>query len=55
MQTLITLSLERNNIGSIGAEHMANALRQNKVLLFESCSILIMCLFFYADTHQTQS
>ena len=33
-QTLIIFELYVNNIGALGAQHLANALRQNKVTLF---------------------
>jgi hypothetical protein len=39
MQTLTTLNLEYNEIGEQGAEHLANALQQNKVAFLTSLDL----------------
>ncbi len=49
-QTLKTLNLSFNEIGPRGAEHLANALQQNKVTYNP---YLIIHSLFYIDTHYT--
>jgi hypothetical protein len=53
VQTLTTLDLENNQIGPQGAEHLANALQQNKVT-----TALLLLLntspSSYTDTHHTK-
>ena len=55
-QTLITLDLGRNQIGDQGAEHLANALQQNKVRVSILLLLLVSQLLIYlfpTDTHDT--
>jgi hypothetical protein len=48
-QTLITLELRHNQIGAQGAEHLANALQQNKVTRLTQIFILFnsLCTIFH--------
>jgi hypothetical protein len=45
-QTLTTLDLESNQIGAVGAQHLADALRNNTVILILSSSISYTHLHF---------
>jgi len=54
-QTLTTLDLSRNEIGDKGAEHLANALQQNKVTRLTSVFFLTLHVLFFIDTDHTWS
>ena len=53
-QTLTELNLRGNRIGDQGAQHLADALRENTVRETVSSSISSCCLFFHTDTHRTR-
>ena len=54
-QTLTSLDLNSNQIGDVGAQHLATALRENKVMSIEICSSLITThSLFHTDTHITR-
>ncbi len=55
MQTLITLNLEFNQITDEGAQHLANALYQNRVRLVLYSSISYASLSFNTDTYYIES
>jgi hypothetical protein len=50
-QTLTTLKLYHNEIGAQGAEHLANALQQNKVTLLTPLDFLCNCSFIIFHRH----
>jgi hypothetical protein len=55
-QTLTTLNLQSNEIGAQGAEHLANALQENKVTsLRRPTSYATIHSSFITDTHNTES
>ena len=55
-QTLTALDIRRNQIGPVGAQHLAEALRQNTVTRFFSPSSSFHHIpLLYTDTHHTQS
>ena len=54
-QTLTSLDLQINRIGAVGAQHLATALRENKVMSIEICSSLIANhSLSHTDTHITR-
>jgi hypothetical protein len=53
-QTLTTLYLSDNQIEAVGAQHLADALRNNTVIIIFIYLIYTSPLF-YADTHRTKS
>ena len=54
-QTLTSLNLRSNQIGDVGAQHLATALRENKVMSIEICSSLIAThSLSHTDTHITR-
>jgi Ran GTPase-activating protein (RanGAP) involved in mRNA processing and transport len=54
LQALIILDLGLNQIGAEGAQYLANALEENKVIRSTSAPLFINELF-YIDTHYTDS
>jgi hypothetical protein len=50
-QTLTTLDLKDNEIGDQGAEHLANALHQNKVILLTPLDYLYIYSFIILHRH----
>jgi hypothetical protein len=54
-QTLTTLDLSSNQIGAVGAQHLADALQHNTVTLILSSSISYTHLHFFTDTHHTKA
>ena len=52
-QTLTTLDLHWNQIGALGAQHLADALRNNTVTLILSYSISYTHLHFFTQTLTT--
>ena len=54
-QTLKSLDLESNEVGSEGARYLANALKHNKVKLPHHSIISYMCLSLVIDTCYAQS
>jgi uncharacterized membrane protein len=53
IKTLTRLSLRHNQIEAVGAQHLADALRNNKVTLILSSSILYTHLQFFTQTLTT--
>jgi hypothetical protein len=51
MQALTTLFLGNNKIGDQGAQHLANALQQNKVTLYSRTLHSTTQLLFHTDIH----
>jgi hypothetical protein len=52
-QTLTTLRLQHNQIGALGAQHLADALRNNTVTLILSSSLSYPHLHFFTQTLTT--
>lgn len=53
-QTLTTLDLNGNVIGSHGAKYLADALQYNKVYTFYYLFIIGLQILFEVDTYNTQ-
>ncbi len=53
-QTLTTLNLGYNQIGAVGAQHLAGALRNNTVTLILSSSLSYPHLHFFTQTLTTR-
>ena len=54
IQTLTKLNIGENRIGDVGAKHLANALRDNKVILILFSSLSYSCCSLHIDTHHTR-
>lgn len=55
MQTLTTLNLDRNQIGTEGAVYLSGELKSNnvrKTIVF--IPLILIFLFFHIDTHYTE-
>jgi ABC-type uncharacterized transport system substrate-binding protein len=53
IQTLTTLDLSQNQTGSVGAQHLADALQTNTVILIFYSSISYSHLHFFTQTLTT--
>jgi hypothetical protein len=53
IQTLTTLKLSMNQIGAEGAQHLGEALKQNKVNILLSSTLSSLSFIFHTDTHHT--